>query len=120
MRQASINTSTYDRKTRNLHCVLYRKIKPLIARALPLVMAAVVLQATGCGTWVDDHLCGSAGCQWSDDEWGRLSALSGLPDTAPPDASNRYVGDPTTETHNKKKNNDTRNTKPTTQEDQLK
>src|SRR3569832_1098203 len=102
MRQASINTSTYGGKTRNSNYVKFHKIKRLIAPALPLVIAAVVLQATGCGTWVDDHLCASGGCQWSDEEWGRLSALSGLPAAPPPDASNKYVGNAAAEALGKK------------------
>jgi len=83
-------------------------------------MSTVVLQATGCGRWVDDHLCGSAGCEWSEEEWGRLSALSGLPDTAPADASNRYVGDSAAEALGKKWFFDTRFAGTATLVDQLK
>jgi len=120
MRQASINTSTYGGKTRNSNYVKFHKIKRLIAPALPLVMAAVVLQATGCGTWVDDHLCASGGCQWSDEEWGRLSALSGLPAVAPPDASNKYVGNAAAEALGKKWFFETRFAGTATLVDQLK
>jgi len=120
MRQASINTDTYGYKKRNLSYVKLRKIKQRATAGLPLVMAAVVLQATGCGSWVDDRLCGSAGCQWSDEEWGRVSALAGLPDTAPADASNKYVGDAAAEAVGKKWFFDTRFAGTATLVDQLK
>ena len=120
MRQASINTDTYGCKTRNSTYVKFRKIKQRATAGLPLVMAAVVLQATGCGSWVDDRLCGSAGCQWSDEEWGRVSALAGLPDTAPADASNKYVGDAAAEAVGKKWFFDTRFAGTATLVDQLK
>lgn len=120
MRQASINTDTYGCKTRNSNYVKFRKIKQWVTAGLPLVMAAVVLQATGCGSWVDDRLCGSAGCQWSDEEWGRVSALAGLPETAPADASNKYVGDAAAEAVGKKWFFDTRFAGTATLVDQLK
>lgn len=120
MRQPSIKTGTYDYKLRHLYYVINRNIKRLPSVALPLVMAAVVLQATGCGSWVDDHLCGKAGCQWSDEEWGRLSALSGLPETAPADASNKYIGNSAAETLGKKWFFDTRFAGTATLLDQLK
>ena len=83
-------------------------------------MAFVVLQATGCGSVIDDHLCGSAGCEWSTEEWGRLAALSGLPATAPADPSNRYVGDAAAQALGKQWFFDTRFAGTATLVDQLK
>ena len=120
MRPPSSNTGTYRNKiSRTVHGRFLPPRRP-VGLAAALVMATVVLQATGCGSWVDDHLCGSAGCEWSEEEWGRLSALSGLPDTAPADTSNKYVGDATAEALGKKWFFDTRFAGTATLLDQLK
>ncbi len=50
------------------------------------------MSLTGCRA-TDDLFCSGAGCEWTTEEWKRLSALAGLPDP-PEDLSNRYWNDP--------------------------
>src|SRR5687767_11232875 len=58
---------------------------------------AVLATATGCGSNVDDTLCGERGCDFTDAEWSALSALANLPALPPADPSNKQVGVPAAE-----------------------
>src|SRR6516162_10996818 len=42
----------------------------------------------------DKLFCSNGNCGWSDEEIARLSDLTGLPDTAPADPSNKYSTNP--------------------------
>ncbi|HEY4187935.1 MAG TPA: cytochrome c peroxidase [Polyangia bacterium] len=102
MREPPVNTSTYRSKISNLNYYLFRKTKRRSPSALCWGLAVVALGIAGCGRLADDHLCGSAGCEWSEEEWGRLAALANLPAEAPADNSNKYIGNGAAETLGKK------------------
>jgi cytochrome c peroxidase len=73
----------------------------------------------GCGGDVDKLFCSSAGCDFSSDEWRALSALADLPTTAPPDRTNRYLGNTNAEILGLKFFYDTRFSGPSLQTDSL-
>jgi cytochrome c peroxidase len=86
-----------------------------------VVMGAVVcLAASACQTF-DDFTCGGSGydCQLSATDRGRLEVLADLPQTAPPDPSNRYAADPDAAALGKKFYFDTRFSGPSTLLDAL-
>ena len=51
-------------------------------------MLVALFSLTGCHA-IDDLFCNGAGCDWTDEEWTRVKALSPLPDP-PRDESNAY------------------------------
>jgi cytochrome c peroxidase len=79
-----------------------------------LGLVAIATTAGGCGFWCTDGSCG-----WSDEEKAELVSLSGLPATAPPDPSNKYVGDATAVSLGKMLFHDTRFSGPSTMLDAL-
>ncbi len=56
-------------------------------------MAALVLPLFSCGSALDDLMCDEPGCEWTSEDWARLTALANPPD-APRDRSNRHSGNP--------------------------
>jgi cytochrome c peroxidase len=57
------------------------------------VRCAIALAGlVGCGSAADKLFCDNGNCGWSATDSGRIAALADLPETAPPDPSNRYVG----------------------------
>jgi cytochrome c peroxidase len=69
--------------------------------------ASAGVVVTGCNAGADDFFCGDYGCDLSAEEWRALSALADLP-AAPPDPSNKYVGNSGAETLGHKLFYDTR------------
>ena len=55
-------------------------------------MLVALFSLTGCRA-IDDLFCHGAGCDWTDEEWTRVKALSPLPDP-PADGSNKYNDNP--------------------------
>src|SRR5688500_2709446 len=64
---------------------------------LSLFASCTAVLSAGCGPLADKLACGELGCDWSSQEWKALSSLANLPETPPPDSSNRYVGVATAE-----------------------
>jgi cytochrome c peroxidase len=58
------------------------------SKCWPLLLVAVALASCSEG---DKLFCNNGNCGWSDDEIAWLSDLTGLPDTAPPDPTNKYA-----------------------------
>ncbi|HEY4184036.1 MAG TPA: cytochrome c peroxidase [Polyangia bacterium] len=58
-----------------------------------LAAASAVTLLAGCGATLDRAFCDESNCVFSDDEWGRLQALSPIP-SIPDDPSNQFRGDP--------------------------
>ncbi len=102
MSEPPIKTGTYQNKSSNIDYYLFSYIRQLPAQFAISALALALLGAAGCGRLVDDTICGSAGCEWSGEAWGRVSALAGLPAVAPADASNNYIGRADAETLGKK------------------
>lgn len=59
-------------------------------RVLPALWCLLLPGALGCGE-TDAVFCGTPGCALSAHEWTLLQSLGGLPETPPPDESNRYA-----------------------------
>jgi cytochrome c peroxidase len=57
------------------------------------LVAVAALCATSCGAWVDSWFCADEGCEWTADEWRRLSSLA-APPPPPPDPTNRFGASP--------------------------
>lgn len=102
MSEPPMNPGTYHEKISKLTYYLFSVKCCQIPKILGLFLVSALLGTVGCGRLVDDNLCGSAGCEWSAEEWGRVSALAGLPADPPSDSSNKYVGISAAETLGKK------------------
>jgi cytochrome c peroxidase len=63
-------------------------------RAVVWVALSIALAAVAAGCDGKSFLCAGGDCSWSSTDVARVEALSGLPTTAPVDASNRYATDP--------------------------
>ena len=86
-------TTTYTAKNRMTHYV-YRGVRS------PVVLSGAVLAMAlgGCGSMADKLFCGSSSdCEWSPEEWAKVSALANLP-PPPGDRSNSFLGVPAAET----------------------
>ncbi len=95
MPKVPINPNTYICHNSKLAYVLHARVTRCLATAGLLFLSVTCgLLSTGCGSITDEAFCGTAGCRWSENDWQKLSALSGLPSTPPNDASNRYAANP--------------------------
>lgn len=88
-------------------------------KSFPIVAVAFAIAPLGCGQGLDQPFCSQAGCEFSEWEWREIASLAELPEVAPEDPSNKYVGSRAAERLGHKFFYDTRYSGPSTQVDVL-